>query len=189
MSLIKCVKGAKDSNCYLSLEEAKSYFSTRLNSSEWDNASEDVQEKALIMATSTLDTLNFSGRKWKEGALDSEDYQALQWPRYPDFKDPYMLGIPHLMSTTVNSREWLDSKGEPAIPIFLKHAVCEEAYFLLRTIKGLDKREHLRGQGLKSISYPDINETFEDSVPIAPAAYRYISKLNCLQSSLRITRG
>ena len=67
--------------------------------------------------------------------------------------------------------------------------MCEQAYFLLRTIKGLDTREHLKGQGLKSISYPDINETFDNSFPIAPAAYRHLSKLNCLQSSIKITRG
>ena len=189
MSLIKSDKGSKDSNSYVSLEEANSYFLTRLNSNEWDSASDDIKEKALIMATSTLDSLNFSGRKWKEGASDSDNYQSLKWPRYPDYNDPYLLGIPHLMSTTVNEREWLDSKGEPVIPKPLKDAVCEEAYFLLRSIKGLDKREHLRGQGLKSISYPDINETFEDASPIAPAAYRHLSKLNCLQNSLRIIRG
>lgn len=141
------------------------------------------------MATSILDTLNFSGRKWKDGSVDSEDYQALRWPRYPEYSDPYMLGIPHLMSTTVIERDWLNSKGEPIIPKALKDATCEQAYFLLRTIKGLDKREHLKGQGLKSISYPDVNETFEGSTPIAPAAYRYLSKLNCLKNSLNITRG
>ena len=189
MSLIKNTKGGKDSNSYVSLEEALSYFSTRLNTSEWDSATQDIQERALIMASSILDSMNFSGRKWKSGSPDSEDYQALQWPRYPDYNDPYLLGIPHLMTTSVSEREWIDSNGVPLIPKALKDAVCEQAYFLLRTIKGLDKREHLKGQGLKSISYPDINETFDNSFPIAPAAYRHLSKLNCLQSSIKITRG
>lgn len=189
MSLIKSDKGAKDSNCYLTLEEAEAYFSVRLNTSEWDKALENIKEKALIMATSVIDTLDFSGKKWKEGAPDSDNYQALSWPRYPDYSDPYMLGIPHLMGSTRESREWVDSKSEPIIPKALKDAVCEQAYFLIRAVKGIDKREHLKGQGIKSISYPDINETFVDTAPIAPAAYRCLNKLNCLNSTIRIVRG
>ena len=189
MSLIISEKGSSTANSYISLEEADLYFSTRLNSSEWESADTTNREKALIMATRILDTLSFSGRKWKDGSPEDKDYQALQWPRFPEYNDPYMLGIPHLMTSPSPEREWVNLHNEPIMPTALKNATCEQAYFLLRTIQGLDKREHLKGQGLKSISYPDINETFESSFPIAPAAYRFLSKLNCLQSSLRIVRG
>lgn len=189
MSLIISDKGGPDSNSYVSLEEAKQYFSVRLNSGEWDKADDSQKEKSLIMATSSIDTLHFAGRKWKEGSVGADDYQALEWPRYPEYSDPYMLGIPHLMTSTKESREWVDKDNVPVIPRYLKDAVCEQAYFLLRAVKGLDKREHLKAQGLTSISYPDINEVFEGNLPIAPAALRALNKLNCLSSSLRIVRG
>lgn len=81
MALIKAEKGGKDSNCYITLEEAEKYFEVRLNTAEWEKATDVIKEKALIMATGVIDILDFSGKKWKEGTPDSEDYQALSWPR------------------------------------------------------------------------------------------------------------
>lgn len=188
MSII-IVNDLPTNNSYVSLEEAQAYFATRLHVGEWDKASESDKEKALVMATSIIDSLSFSGRKYKEGNPGSEDYQALEWPRYPEHHDPYLLGIPHLFDYSKATREWVDNEGTPIIPKALKNAVCEEAYFLLRAGRGLDKREHLKAQGLNSISYPDINENFTTTTAICPAATRQLTKLNCVESSLRVVRG
>lgn len=188
MSII-IVDNLATNNSYASLAEAEAYFATRLHAGEWVKASELDKEKALITATSVIDSLSFSGRKYKEGNPGSEDYQSLEWPRYPEHSDPYLLGIPHLMNYTKETREWVDNAGTPIIPKALKDAVCEEAYFLIRAGRGLDKREHLKAQGLNSISYPDINETFITTTAICPAASRHLAKLGCIESSLRVVRG
>lgn len=176
-------------NSYVSLEEAESYFEGRIHSREWSSASEENKKKALITATSILDSLQFIGRKYKEGNPGSEDYQALQWPRYPAYDDPYLLGIPHLFSYTKETREWVNAAGVPIIPKALKDATCEEAYFLICAGRGLDKREHIKAQGLNSVSYPNISESYAVSTAICPAAMRHLAKIACVESCVRVVRG
>ena len=48
---------------YGSIDEANSYFSTRLHESAWSAASLDDQPKALLAATKLIDGLNFKGQK------------------------------------------------------------------------------------------------------------------------------
>lgn len=50
-------------NSYVSLETADYYFDERLNSSVWDNATQEEKEKALVTASKKLDNLNFIGSK------------------------------------------------------------------------------------------------------------------------------
>ena len=61
---------------YVSVEEADTYFAWRffVNTSEWDNASTEQKENALVEATRRMDQLELRGRKKDPG-------QVLQFPR------------------------------------------------------------------------------------------------------------
>jgi hypothetical protein len=46
---------------YCTVEEADAYFETRLNTEDWDDASDSEKLKALNMATRAINNLNFRG--------------------------------------------------------------------------------------------------------------------------------
>ena len=66
---------------YTTLAEAQAYFDNSLNTDDWDDASDNDKIKSLIVATKTIDRLNFLGKK-----ADSE--QDFQFPRYDDSSVP-----------------------------------------------------------------------------------------------------
>ncbi len=67
---------------YATIAEAQAYFDSRLNTDAWDEAVNDAERtKALAMATTLIDRLNFRGEK-----ADSE--QELQFPRGNDTEVP-----------------------------------------------------------------------------------------------------
>ncbi len=70
-----------DDNSYVVLADAETYFNERLNIGSWDDAEDDDKNRALIMATSALDNLNYTGDK-------TDDDQTLQFPRYDDASIP-----------------------------------------------------------------------------------------------------
>lgn len=187
MSLI-AIPGGPESNSYVTVEEADEYFEKRLNASSWENASKTDKEKALMMATSIIDSLKFVGTKLSTAKKGSSLYQNLQWPRVPKIHDEYMLNIPHLMYVDSSHSDWVNDEGEYIIPKQIKQATFEEAFFILNSIKGLDKRDFLRAQGMNSISYPGVSETFIDRIPLVPAAKRLLNSINCLDESLYISR-
>lgn len=59
---------------YLTISEADVYFSSRLHSEKWHEASELDKERALATATRRIDSMRFIGKK-----LDSTQENA--WPR------------------------------------------------------------------------------------------------------------
>jgi co-chaperonin GroES (HSP10) len=67
--------------CYGSLQSAEIYFSQQLNIPAWDDSSPAEKQKALVMATQTIDRLNFAGDKANTG-------QVLQFPRKNSYTDP-----------------------------------------------------------------------------------------------------
>jgi hypothetical protein len=67
--------GGSSDNSYVELEEANAYFEDRLNTAEWDAATNETREKALITATRRIDEEQFFGYK-------ASITQALKWPRY-----------------------------------------------------------------------------------------------------------
>jgi len=75
MAFDSTVSGAS-ANSYISVAEADAYFEGRLYTTEWDNASLADQEKALRMATTELDPMD-----WKGTMTDTTTPQALSWPR------------------------------------------------------------------------------------------------------------
>lgn len=186
MALIT-TKGASDANSYVSLAEANAYFETRLNSSDWTSASDPNKEKALASACRIIDMQAFKGSKVYTTSVGDPNYQKLQWPRYADDSDTYMLGIPHLMSTK-DSNEWVDSTNVPIIPEKLKLAQCEQALFMLRHMEGSDKRQSLRAQGVSSFNVGGVSESYENREKLVESAKAYLVALKCINSSLRINR-
>lgn len=62
---------------YATATEGDEYFTDRLNSDAWDDASDADKAKALITATKIMDRLNYKGDK-------TSDDQTLQFPRDTD---------------------------------------------------------------------------------------------------------
>lgn len=68
-------------SAYVTLEEANTYFASRLHAEAWTNASDADKQKALEMATRAIDRTPLKGVK---ASWD----QAHQFPRYPDTEIP-----------------------------------------------------------------------------------------------------
>ena len=66
---------------YATLAEAQTYFNSRLESDDWDDASESDKTKALVTATKAIDRLNYLGSK-------NDSDQTRQFPRYDDSSVP-----------------------------------------------------------------------------------------------------
>ena len=66
---------------YVDAAYADTYFSTRLRTASWDDATSADQEAALTMATNAIDQLNFLGEK-------AEEDQENQFPRGDDTTIP-----------------------------------------------------------------------------------------------------
>ena len=63
---------------YATIAEAQTYFDGRLNTDAWDDATDDAEKnKALTMATTLIERLNFRGEK-------ADSAQELQFPRGND---------------------------------------------------------------------------------------------------------
>jgi len=66
---------------YVTLEEANTYFASRLHAEVWTSATDTDKQKALDMATRAIDRTPLKGVK---ASWD----QAHQFPRYPDTEIP-----------------------------------------------------------------------------------------------------
>jgi hypothetical protein len=66
--------GSASANSYVTLAEADSYMEARLNSTSWDDATTDNQNRALVEASRELTSRAWAGRR-------TDDTQALSWPR------------------------------------------------------------------------------------------------------------
>lgn len=74
---------AKGTNSYVTVAEADAYFADRLDVAAWTDVVETEKSKALVTATSILDTL-----EWRGSVTDIS--QALAFPRDVDYFDPKM---------------------------------------------------------------------------------------------------
>lgn len=71
---IVATAGSASANSFATLAEFTSYMEGRLNSSAFDSASTDEQNRALVEASRMLSNLIWKGRR-------ATDTQALSWPR------------------------------------------------------------------------------------------------------------
>ncbi len=79
MALDATISGAS-SNSYVTRAEATSYFGDRLDTDEWDDASNANKDAALVMATLRLEQEDYIGSR-------ADQDQALKWPRYSVYID------------------------------------------------------------------------------------------------------
>lgn len=70
----------KGTNSYVTLDEADSYFDTRLDVAAWNDADCELKEQALVTATSILDDMSWAGQ------VQDQD-QSLAFPRAGSFMD------------------------------------------------------------------------------------------------------
>ena len=66
---------------YIEIVDANIYFGERLNTEEWDNASDANKLKALYMATRIIDRFNYRGEM-------TDESQEHQFPRGGDTEVP-----------------------------------------------------------------------------------------------------
>jgi len=100
-----------NTNSYVAVAAADTYFETRIDSANWTNAAETLKEDALVTATQLIDN-----RSWIGSAVSSS--QALAWPRKN--------------TSHYNPRLNLEVKfTESEIPNEVKIAVYEQALHLL----------------------------------------------------------
>jgi hypothetical protein len=158
MSIIATV-GAADSDSYVTLDEANTYFSAVFNNNLWTELVEDKKERALKTATRVIDTLSFPGSKKSVSLEGSDTYQALKFPR----------------SNTINE------DGEYIIPVYIKNATCEQAMHMIRFGEIMEQNIALQKSGVKSQKIPGQAQVFSGSGSIvAPAV------LSMLQGKVKI---
>lgn len=71
----------KGSNSYATVQEADIYFEDRLDVAAWTEADDEQKSKALVTATSYLDTLNWLG-------YVDDEAQKLRFPAVGTYFDP-----------------------------------------------------------------------------------------------------
>jgi len=100
-----------NTNSYVEIADADTYFETRIDSANWFDATDEVREQSLVTATWLVDD-----REWIGSAVSSS--QALAWPRDNAIYNDHRLG----MQVTVAKTE---------VPNAVKIAVYEQALHLI----------------------------------------------------------
>ena len=128
-----------ETNTYTSLEDANTFFNTRLNSRDWFNASDRDRSCVLLQATKFIDSLTLIGCKYNYS-------QSLQFPRIYD-----------LIS---NNGYFCDYDNE--IPQEIKDIQCLIAFEMLKP--DTNKRQDLIAQGVTQIDVvDDVHEWYGES--------------------------
>ena len=122
-----------NTNSYVLIADADTYFETRIDSANWVDAEDEIKEQALVTATALIDD-----NSWIGSAVSSS--QALAWPRKNAIYNDDRLGL----QITIADSE---------IPSRVKTAVYEQALHLI------DNEDVLMGQSqtFESISVGSIS--------------------------------
>lgn len=92
---------------YLTAVEAGRFFQGRLDTRDWDAATVEEQNKALVQASTDIDKLNYIGRK----SLATQEHE---FPR-----------------SSYTDGEFIDNLDTDNVPLNIKYAVCLQAVELL----------------------------------------------------------
>jgi len=87
----------KNTNSYVDLTDANTYFGDRIDVAAWDAADDLEKEKALVTATAFLDELDWTGQA-------VSDIQSLAFPRIGQYFDPKLGAAAYLSDTEVPDR-------------------------------------------------------------------------------------
>lgn len=157
---IDATVGGASANSFVLLTEMTTYMEGRLNSSSFDDASTDNQNRALVEATRWLSALSWRGDR-------VTDTQALAWPR-----------------------QWAYDPDNPAqtyydtdeVPQRVKDATMELAFQFLKAgttdIAGLDAQAGIRRKKI------DVIETEYDTVRRPTGMQAYPSVLRTIRPLL-----
>jgi len=128
-----------NTNSYVEIADADTYFETRIDSAEWTSATDEIKEQALVTASQLVDN-----HAWIGSAVSSS--QALAWPRKNAIYNDDRLGL----QVTIAQNE---------IPSRVKTAVYEQALHLV------NNEDLLAGttQTFESISVGSISLTDSNS--------------------------
>jgi len=86
----------KNTNSYVTREEANTYFADRIDVAAWTSASDAQKDQALVTATSLLENLKWTG-------IAISESQSLSFPRSGSYFDP-KLGYTTTLPATVPDR-------------------------------------------------------------------------------------
>lgn len=154
---------------YGTITEANTYFSYRLHSEAWSEATADDRVKALIWATQIIDALNFKGQKAAvyDVMYDSEGNEL-------DYTEDEVIAAENSQELEF-PRDW-----DTDIPQQIKNACWEIAYALL---DGVDPDLELENLGVVSQGVSSVRTTYNrnhtqiehviNGIPSA-AAWRYL---------------
>jgi hypothetical protein len=140
----------KGNNCYVSLDEAESYFAERIDTDAWDTATAPDKEKALITATMLIDD------KFIFIGAVSLATQPLSWPRMGvAYRDP--------------QRGTYEQPDSQTVPYRVSRSVLEQALHLLLNEGILDTQpqtfEKIR---IGSIQLEDSASDYKPAELVAP---------------------
>jgi hypothetical protein len=111
-----------DSNTYISLDDADTYFEGRLNATAWTGADDPTKKAGLVQAARILDQYIL----WLGWVSDSD--QAMSWPRAGIF---YAGSGQYYASYDIHLAESVYSIADDSIPQKIKDAQCELALVLI----------------------------------------------------------
>src|SRR3990167_611371 len=165
MPTVTTTVGGTSSNSYISVADATTYFTKRLSSTDWTDATTANQEAALIQATRRLNDEDFEGMK-----TDSD--QVLAWPRFGTY-----------------DRDGV-SYDSDAIPEIVKDAQCEVAIALLSGDLDLDDTG-LEGFTDVTVGPISVTPRHERSAGVLPKLVRRIlaSVLISGENSIHLVRA
>lgn len=157
--------GGSNSNSYISLAEAESYFESKVSKPGWDAAANDAaKEVALVEATRWLDA-NYCWYAWPVSTT-----QALQWPR-----------------NSLLDRNQISLIPQDEIPKELKWATCEMANALLVGDRSADS--DVETQGVTRIKAGSVELEFKDTVYAKPVPDVVVNLLPRWWGYLCLTAG
>jgi hypothetical protein len=138
-----------NTNSYVSIADADTYFETRIDSANWVDAEDEIKEQALVTATALIDD-----NAWIGSAVSSS--QALAWPRKNAIYNDDRLGL----QVTI---------AEDELPSRVKTAVYEQALHLVNNEDVLmGQTQTFESISVGSISISDSNGD-TTKTPIKPS--------------------
>lgn len=175
--------GKVDAESYASVAAANAYFAATLNAESWDSANDPTKEKALKMATRTLDaTMTWNG-------FQTTTAQALGWPRQRA-RNPDAYVFTAGLGSALSGYYYNANQ----IPADLIKATCQCAFDLLINAARVQDAEEM---GVSSIDLGGaLKIDFDKTDRIAPVSDQvtlYLKKLGMSRAGgagmVRVRRG
>lgn len=118
--MIDATVGGANSNSYVGLPYANSFFENVLAPNAWDGATPDEQERALMTATQWLEEFDWVG-------TPATSTQALKWPAISIFDEHGNLVADSKQTPVLILGKYTSTQ----MPVPLLQATCELAFYLL----------------------------------------------------------